>query len=411
MRQTVIPDGSSDRADILDVLRGFAILGIFLANSGGFSLYMFATPEAKAALSTHNTDTWIHHVLTALVEGKFYSLFSLLFGIGFSIICERNLTAGRNPLIVFYRRLLILALFGLCHLFLMWEGDILLLYALIGFALPLFRKCTDRTLVITAVVLLLSPLLFDLAKVLSDGAWDLSKPLARAGLATDALSGITESNYRTYLVDHNTYQSVLNWNRGSFFWRYEYIIASNRIPKVLAMFLLGFVAGRNRIFSKLETHKALLKRILNFGFALGIPASILFAWFQADKFNLPDVKGMADTLFYAISVVPLSLAYATSLSLLWMKPGWNSRLRLLAPAGRMALTNYIAQTAFGIFFFYGIGLGFGAETGPSVYVLVAIGFFCFQVWYSNVWFRYFRFGPLEWIWRMMTYGKRLPILK
>src|SRR6188768_4042346 len=96
---------------------------------------------------------------------------SLLFGIGFTIILDRNLKAGRNPLIIFYRRLFILALLGIGHIFLLWDGDILLLYALVGMLLPAFRSLTNRSILILAVCLIFSPLLFDLVKVISNGAW------------------------------------------------------------------------------------------------------------------------------------------------------------------------------------------------------------------------------------------------
>ncbi len=130
-----------------------------------------------------------------------------------------------------------------------------------------------------------------------------------------------------------------------------------------------------------------------------------------DDIYLPKPFGLADTLFYALSVIPLSLAYTTSICLLWLRLEWQSRLKILAPVGRMALTNYILQTVAGICIYYGIGLGLGAKTGPSVFLPIAIGVYSLQVIYSNIWFRYFRFGPLEWMWRMLTYGKLLKIIK
>jgi uncharacterized protein len=349
--------------------------------------------------------------MTAFVEGKFYSLFSLLFGIGFTIILDRNNKAGRNPLIIFYRRLFILALLGIGHIFLLWEGDILLLYALIGMVLPLFRSLSDKTLIITAIALIFSPLLFDIVKVVTNGALDLSKPLAAMALSTDFKSGITEENYRTYLVDNHTYQSLLNWSKGGIYWRYEHIVSSNRIPKVLAMFLIGMVAGRKLIFVRLQENIALLKKIRFIGFLIGIPASLAFAYFTQDEFRLRDWRGLIDSSLYAISVIPLSLAYTTSICLLWMNPKWQSRLILFAPTGRMALTNYIAQTIIAIYIYYGFGLGLGAKSGPAIYLPIALGVFAFQLTYSYVWFKFFRYGPLEWIWRQLTYLKFFTILK
>ncbi len=409
MSASATPIPFSERHDILDVLRGFAILGIFMANSGGFSLYVFLTEKTKEGIPTFEIDKWLDMFLTAFVEGKFYSLFSLLFGIGFTIIFDRNTKAGRNPLIIFYRRLIILALLGLGHIFLLWEGDILLLYALVGMVLPLFRNLKDKTLLIIATTLIFSPMLFDVAKVITGGEWDLANPIRKMALKTDTVSGITDGNYRTYLVDNSTYQHILNWCKGGIFWRYEYIISSNRIPKVLAMFLIGFVAGRRMIFAKLEENILLLRKIRKWGFVVGIPTSLAFTYFMHDSYFLPSVMGLTDTFTYAVSVIPLSLAYTSSICLFWMIPSWKKILSILAPVGRMALTNYIVQTLCGVFIYYGVGLSLGAKTGPAIYLPIALGIFLMQIFYSNIWFRYFKYGPLEWVWRQLTYGKRISI--
>ncbi|MEO7294151.1 MAG: hypothetical protein ABIW34_13665, partial [Ginsengibacter sp.] len=140
------PVQNTERAQILDVLRGIAILGIFINNIYGFTGYGFLTEKYKQQFSTYPIDNIISFLQTMFVEGKFYSLFSLLFGIGFSIIIIRNEQKGINAFKVFYRRLAILILIGVAHIFFLWEGDILLLYAMLGFILPLFKKCSDKGL-------------------------------------------------------------------------------------------------------------------------------------------------------------------------------------------------------------------------------------------------------------------------
>ncbi len=399
----------TDRSDILDVLRGFALLGIFIANSAGFALYLFMDDAAREALPTHASDKWINYLLTAFVDGKFYSLFSLLFGIGFTIILDRNQKAGRNPLVIFYRRIFILLILGLGHLLLLWPGDILFLYALVGMVLPLFRNFSNKSLLIISTLLIFSPLLFDLAKVLSNGAWNLAVPLVKIAIQTDGSNGIDRHNYITYLSEGIMYENIFNWGQGGFFWRYAHIIGSNRIPKVLAMFLIGFVVGRKEIYSNLEANRNLLMNVQKLGFLIGLPSTLALTFFEFDGIHLPEAAGLADTLFYALSVIPLSLAYTATLCLLWLKVSWRKMLLYLAPAGRMALTNYIVQTLIGIYIYYGIGWGLGTETGPAIFVPVAIAVYFVQVIYSIIWFRYFRYGPLEWIWRQLTYGKILPI--
>ncbi|MES2772536.1 MAG: DUF418 domain-containing protein [Bacteroidota bacterium] len=407
----VTPVLYEERSVILDVLRGLALLGIIIANTGGFSVFTFLEPAGQKALFTHHTDPWIGYVLTAFVEGKFYSLFSLLFGIGFTIILERNKKAGRNSLVVFYRRVSILMLIGLAHCLLLWDGDILLLYGIIGMVLPLFSKLRDKTLLVIAVVLIFSPLIFDLVKVMTQGRYNLSKPFEKLAIAIDTRNGITPENWRTWLVKHNTYESILKWCQGSFFWRYQFIIDSNRVPKVLAMFLLGLIAGRRMIYARLEENKWLLKKILKWGLIIGVPASIAFSYFQHDPRHLPEAAGLLDTLFYALSVIPLSLGYTALICLLWLKPRWHTRLKTLAPAGRMALTNYLMQTILSISIYYGVGLGLGAKFGPTIYIPIAVAIYTLQVWYSTMWLKYFQYGPFEWIWRQLTYWKKLPLRK
>jgi uncharacterized protein len=405
---TAAPVIFTERSMILDILRGFAILGIFLNNSEIFSGYGFTNETYHKEFSTFTIDNVFAALQTIFVEGKFYSLFSLLFGIGFSIILIRNEQKGINPLKVFYRRLFILLLFGLGHLLLLWDGDILVLYALIGFILPLFRKCSDKTLLIWAICLILSPIFIDIIRLLLH--WSPGDFLNKMAQQRDAKNGIPpDDSFAFYLYkDGSGYSEIRKWLDGGLFYRYEYILDSNRIMKVLGIFLIGFYVGRKMIYARLEEYKPLLKKIRNWGFLIGLPISVVMCYFEADKKNVPTSwMGMPDTVTYALSVVPLSFAYASTIALLWLRKKEGSRLNILAPVGRMALTNYLSQTIFAILIFYNIGFGVGTKTGYTYVVLIVLAVYAFQVLYSNIWFRYFQYGPMEWIWRQLTYGKRL----
>ncbi len=409
MNQTLAaPIHVNERADILDVLRGFALLGVLLDNLFGFTGWGFFTQPMRESLPTWPGDGILGLLELSFVQGKFYSLFSLLFGIGFSIILVRNEQKGINPLKIFYRRLLVLLLIGAGHLFLLWEGDILFLYALIGLFLPLFRKCSDKALLIWAAALIASPILIDVVKVLVNiktGSF-----LEIIALSIDKQTGITEENFPKYLYkDGSGWQEWRNWQASGFFWRYSYIIESNRIPKVLGMFLMGFYAGRKMIYASLENYVSLLIKIRRWGFIIGIPSSMAMAYFEIDEKSIPNASGLFDTLFYALGVVPLSLAYVSAICLNWVKKKGNSNWRILAPVGRMALTNYLMQTILGISIFYGVGFGFGGSIGPTVFIPIGIGIYLFQIIYSNWWMKHFNYGPFEWIWRMLTYGKKLSI--
>ncbi|HEX7847680.1 MAG TPA: DUF418 domain-containing protein [Chitinophagaceae bacterium] len=410
MSNKAIPVLQSERADILDVLRGFAILGILLDNIIGFTGWGFMLQATRESLSTWPADGLLGLFELTFIKGKFYSLFSLLFGIGFSIILIRNEQRGVNPLIIFYRRLSILLIFGAIHVFGLWEGDILFLYASVGLLLPLFRKCSDKTLLIWAAVLITSPILIDTIKVLfhfRTGAF-----LENIAMRIDDSNGIIGDSFRNYLYKEGSgWNEWRNWQESGFFWRYGYIIESNRIPKVFGMFLIGFWAGRKMIYANLENYISLFKKLRKWGFIIGVPASVACTYFEIDEKSVPNSIGLFDTITYALGVVPLSLAYVSSICLYWVKKKGDTKWKALAPVGRMALTNYLMQTVICVGIFYGVGLGLGGNIGPSVFFPVALGIYGLQILYSNLWFNYFNYGPLEWIWRMLTYGKRLKISK
>ena len=409
--QLASPVSLTERADILDVLRGFALMGVLLDNLFAFTGWGFYTQPMREALPTWPADGILGLLELAFVNGKFYSLFSLLFGVGFSIILIRNEQRGINPLKIFYRRLFILLLIGVFHLRFLWEGDILFLYASLGMFLPLFRKCSDKALLIWAAALIASPILFDAVKVLlqvKTGAF-----LEAMAAKVDARTGLPgDDGWRQFLFkDSSGCKEWRIWQSSGWLYRYAYIIESNRIPKVLGMFLIGFYVGRKMMYLQPENYVSLFKKIKKWGLIIGIPTGIGLAACEAFGKQIPHPLGLAQTTLYAFSVVPLSLAYTSWLCLYWVKTKGNTRWKLLAPLGRMALTIYIMQTLLGIFLFYGVGLGWGGHIGPAVFFPIAIGMYLFQIAFSHFWFRYFNYGPLEWIWRQLTYWKKLPLRK
>ena len=409
--QQASPVSLSERSDILDVLRGFALFGVLMDNVFGFTGWGFMTQTYRESLSTWPWDGILGLLEQTLINGKFYSLFSLLFGIGFSIILIRNEQKGINPLKIFYRRLFILLIIGAGHLFLLWEGDILVLYTLIGFVLPLFRKCSDKTLLILAAVLIASPVLFDIMSVIFH--YKNGNFLEVIAQSVDKKTGVPiDDTYAQYLYKNGSgWQEWRNWQASGYLYRYSSILDSNRIPKVLGMFLLGFYAGRKMIYANLENYVSVFKFLRRWGFIIGIPTAIACTYFEFFEKHVPSPVGLAHTAFYALSVVPLSLAYVSVICLQWIKKKGNSKWKILAPLGRMALTNYLMQTILGIIIYYGVGFGFGGNIGPAIFIPISLGIYLLQIIYSNLWFKYFNYGPFEWIWRMLTYGKRLKILK
>lgn len=402
------PVNPRERSVILDALRGLALFGICLANFPEFSLYTFQSPEVVSAMPTVGIDRVVRFLQHVFIDGKFYSLFSLLFGIGFSIIMAHSMEKGRNGTAVFYRRMGILALFGLLHLMFLWSGDILLLYALTGLLLPLFRKAPDGKLLAAASVLIFCPVLMDILKVLPGVRLDLAASVEGAVQYFNGRSGITEGNFSRWLVDGEHYSDVLKFTLSGAFIRVQELLESNRIFKVLALFLLGLYVGRKGMYANLKAHRGLMKKVCLYGFLAGLPLSFLYA---AHALHLLGGGPVAGAFLYAVSVIPLSLAYATGFCLWFTRRREAPLFRTLAAPGRMALTNYIGQSVLGMVLFYGIGFRLGARMGLVQVELVAAGVFLFQILFSHVWLKFFLFGPLEWGWRMLTYGTWLPLFR
>ena len=379
---------------VLDALRGFAILGICLANFPEFSLWTFADPSTYSGL-----DRVVQGVLTFFVDGKFYTLFSILFGMGFSIQLEN---AGQHTR-TFYRRMIVLFLLGLLHLLFLWSGDILMLYATMGMLLPLFRKLPTRGILLAAGVLLVLPVLSDalLGSRLSD-------PVEAAQWRICGVYGITEANFATWLADAGSYREMFQFLLQGAVERMWEFVSSHRYFKVLGLFLIGYAAGREKIYADIAAYTGLLKRLLAYGLALGVNVGALYTW--STLAGHPGGR-VVHSLFYLFSVYPMGLAYAAGFLLLFARTPQGRIWPVFAAPGRMACTNYLFQSVFGILIFYGVGFGLGGRLDLLQTELVALGVYAFQAGFSTLWMRRFRFGPVEWIWRMLTYGTVLPLVR
>lgn len=401
----IAPVSGSKRHVFLDALRGFALLGVCMANYPEFSLYTFQPQSVIDAMSSAHIDSIVSFLMKIFVDGKFYTLFSLLFGIGFSIIISNASSRGANGMKIFYRRMVILALIGCTHLMLIWSGDILLLYAVLGMILPLFRRWSDKRILTIACILLLIPILIDFLCE-RNGIFLAAFPYGKWWEYAN-LYGINSDNFGVWLRDAGSYGEVSSFLiQGAWERLYEFV-DGNRYFKVLGLFMIGFVAGRHKIYADLRRYKSLLIKVALWGLSVGLPLSLLYAVSARGG----DQWGRAiPSVLYAVSVYPLGFAYAALTGLFCMRFPNLALWRWFAAPGRMALTNYVSQSVIGMFLFYGIGFGFGASIGLGTTELVAIGVFIFQILFSKAWLSFSRFGPLEWIWRMLTYGKWLRLL-
>ena len=394
---TTSPTAAQERIEFLDVLRGFALAGIVLANMVSLSLYLYLPDEAKGRLSTAASDPAFDFLELFLIESKFYTIFSVLFGVGFSILIVRAQAKSLVFHNFFLRRMLVLFLIGLAHAVLFWHNDILEAYAVCGvFLLPLARA-RNRTILIAAIVSLVVPALLAAAGGLPPGTFTGPRDVLFTAF------GFTRET-RVAIWTEGSPADILRLNTASWSGQVDYVITSGMLFRIYGCFLLGFLIGRNGIHLDLPRYAAVMKRTAVLGLALGLPLNVIYArTFEAESW--------VHIVVSTVGIIPLSAGYASLLAWLWMRDTGGLLARTFASVGRMALTNYVSQSLICALIFRSIGFGLGGEVGPTLYLPIGLAVYVTQVAISRAWLRRFQFGPLEWLWRMLTYGSRIPLLE
>jgi uncharacterized protein len=395
------PVPASERLAILDILRGFALFGILTIN-----IIVFKAPWGLLGLGYEGplADRLVLRAIVLLVESKFFTLFSFLFGLGFAIQLLRARGAGARFGLRYARRLSALLLFGVAHVVLLWDGDILIIYALVGVLLLLFRNASSRALLVWACVLLLVPLaLWTTAFIGVEAGRRVPEVASRIREADASIPAAVAGERASVarLFAEGSYAELLAWRvthyRGSF------LFMLTRVPTVLAMFLLGLYVGKEGMLWDVEGHLSLLRRVRVWGLGLGLFASALVT---VGFTSLPPVSAMIALAFdQALAGPILCLGYAAAVTLLARSPAWQLRLHPLGMTGRMALTNYLMQSLICSLIFNGYGLGLVGKVAPTGAILLAVGIFGVQMVLSSWWLGRFRFGPMEWLWRLLTYGR------
>jgi uncharacterized protein len=398
------PISTSERIDVIDVLRGLAVCGILIGNMQWFTGYGMMPPAVaqQAPFIDHVTHFLVHF----FIEGKFYSIFSFLFGFGFALQIARAEERGDTEAKVFKRRLLWLLVIGAIHAIFLWPGDILSVYAVIGFLLILFRKKSDRSLLKWTAALMLVPIV----------TYVIIYILFVAFVPASALSGFESTqadmwNGAVRTAGQGSYLQVLReFNPPYLLGRWAGLIVQMRLPKILAMFLLGLYVYRRGYFQNLQDHKAFIRKVLVYGLALGIAGHSVFAAFSSSEADLPPtLSGLVGVISYSFGVPALALGYIALVVTLWQSSALQRILAMLAPVGRMALTNYLLQTVTCLAIFYGYGFGWFGRVGATSATVIALTIFAIQIFLSSIWLKYFDYGPMEWIWRQLTYRRRLPL--
>ncbi|MFH2107424.1 MAG: DUF418 domain-containing protein [Chrysiogenia bacterium] len=400
--ETLKPIEPKKRIEILDILRGFALLGIIFNNMLYFSGYVFMPFAKLKQIINFQLNEDIYYFLDIVITAKFYTLFSILFAVGFYIQFSSHREDFIGFLRTYRRRLYILLAIGLMHA-LIWFGDILLTYALIALIMILFRNVTAKNLLRWSVFFILLPLFIDLAIL----------PFSQASGASSAANtaSIVHVNYPDMAPEAviNTFQDgtiakIFILNMHHLVWKYLSYIPSGGYFKFLGIFLLGYYLASIGFFTKKSKFTSLLIASFIIGFLATISAKAL----GGNPYQFPPT--LSDILYkFLLSTGQIFVCFFYIISVFKIvQTSMGKRVfKYLIPMGRMALSNYLFQTIIMIMVFYNFGLNLFGRVGLVQTTAIAIFVLVLQVIFSNIWLRHFRFGPFEWLWRSLTYKKRI----
>ncbi|MEO8190467.1 MAG: DUF418 domain-containing protein [Acidobacteriota bacterium] len=400
MRSTVASPAAY-RIEYVDILRGFALVGVFGANLFIFSGLGYMPEARRALLPTARLDRVVQLLELIFIENKFLGLFAILFGVSFWLFLEGARARGESGdgrLSLFYRRLGWLFLIGALHGWLLWCFDVLRFYALWGLMLPLFLRVSQKALLRAALFFGV------LAPAIVIGLRSLLFAVPAADVSLDLLA-LRAFSSRTYL-------DVLRAN-----WRYDWklTLSISQIAyqvAILGRLLLGLWAARAGVVSRLSEHRSLFRTVLLWGSLVGIVCNVLDARHVLDPSPAAGfLSAFAGRFAAEVGYLALSIAYASAVALLVQKSRGPERLRALGSVGRMALSLYIFQTMIGLFLFYGFTRGprLMGRIGPTWLLPIWIGGYGLQLWLASAWLRRYRFGPAEWLWRSLTYARIQPL--
>jgi uncharacterized protein len=376
------PTAPEERYVTLDVLRGLALFGVLLVNLE--TLFRVSLFEHILTFHTHagRLNGLVDVLLAGLLEFKAFSLFALMFGIGVAIQAERAARRGVHVTSFLVQRFLVLLGLGLCHLLLIWNGDILALYAVCGLLVAPFLRLPVWMLAVLGAALIVFPYVV---------------PLPIPFPASDALHAQAARAAQVYRSGGFRDILIFRWREtGTFI----VPLLLSILPQTAGLMLCGAAAWRSGVVREPEMHRRMLQAIFAGTLVIGGTATALKVFAKATGRSVA-----APHLFLDLgSHIPLALSYAVGL-LLWLPARVTAVTALFAAAGQMALTNYLTQSVVLGIIFYGYGFGLFGRIGSAPAALIGIALYTGQLFLSRMWLRQYRFGPVEWLWRSLTYGR------
>ena len=419
-----VPPGepSSDRIRLIDALRGLALAGIAVVHFG--EQYLGYMPPPGVPYSVHGTTDGVLEALAWIfIRGKGFGLFSLMFGLSFALQMHRaeRRTPGRDFRPRFAWRLVILFAIGVLHS-LLYSGDILTVYALLGLPLMLFYRVSDRWLLALALVLLVGT-----PRV---GSRVFEGPATQAQLRSMKAETEASATEHWQALSRGDVPAILRFHAGPGFrakWAFQFG-PMGRGYQTFALFLVGLWVGRRRLFEDAPANRRLVGRVARWtgGLTLGIPLLALALFLVGRALGggaaagsgsggegaLPDFSGwpfVAGLCVFDAWNAVMTAFYVALFVLLFQRERWRRLLVRFAPVGQMALSSYLAQTVIGSLVFFGFGLGLLGRFGNMVTLPLGAVVFALQVWLCGAWLARYRFGPVEWLWRSLTWLRFEPL--
>ena len=402
--QPAAPVARSERIASIDVLRGFAVLGILIVNMQGFARVPSAYMNPTSGSAFDGAEAWIWAAVYVLADTKFISIFSMLFGAGIAMMSERMASRGLPGTGLHYRRQFWLLLIGLVHAYLIWHGDVLVAYALCGFLLYPLRRLSARTLlwiggcavaVIVPVWLLAGlsiPYWPEADRLALVAEWAPPQEVIDARIAAFRGGPGEQLAVRAPIAFALQTSAFL----GLFLWR-----AGGLMLVGMGLYKLGVLAAARPA--------AFYRRMAIIGIGAGLPLAAAGAAYKLHHDFAFETAMFQGALFNYVGSVGVFLGYV-ALVMLLVQSGWIPELTVrLAAAGRMALTNYITQSLICTLVFYGHGLGLFERVAAPGRIGIVVAIWALQLAWSPWWLKRFRFGPLEWLWRSATYMSPQPM--
>ena len=399
----------------LDLIRGIAVMGIFSVNVIAFAMVFpaYMNPRAMGGHTGIDAVTWFANFV--LIDGKMRSLFSMLFGASMMLVIERAVAGGRCGGATHFRRMIVLAVIGLFHFYVIWFGDILFLYAVTGMVAFLFRRASPRKLLVWSVSLfLLSTAMMTSA---ASYFYDLDKQANAAGASSDRIEEWNAAMAWGAQTQEAQAKEVAIY-RGALPERVEHTLQERAaepfatlvffFPETLALMLLGMAGFRSGYLTGQWPDRS-YRRIALWALTLGAAASAVLAFMiWRSDFYLPLIFLNLVALGTPVRVV-MALGYAALIILVFRKPGWF-RDRLAA-VGRAAFSNYLGTSVVAALIFYGDGLGLFARLSRfEAWLTVPLVWALMLAW-SKPWLDRFHYGPLEWLWRSLARMELQPMRK